>query len=150
MKLFKYDKETDDFNTTTFNVQQALNNNWDKIDSKYEDTEKEITTLKEVDEDIYKQLERLQFLTQISDIERYDKDDKGIYRNIAYRTPNPVAGQKGKLTALSELSMPDNNGLYTGQKIVLYNEREGAYRVYYFKLIYKDGDFIERKVERIV
>ncbi|MBY6860843.1 hypothetical protein, partial [Clostridium botulinum] len=53
LKLFKYDKETDDFNTTTFNVQQALNNNWDKIDSKYEDTEKEITTLKEVDEDIY-------------------------------------------------------------------------------------------------
>ncbi|KOY67808.1 hypothetical protein [Clostridium sporogenes] len=32
LKLFKYDKETDDFDTTTFNVQQALNNNWDKID----------------------------------------------------------------------------------------------------------------------
>ncbi|NFL21898.1 hypothetical protein FDC49_19585, partial [Clostridium sporogenes] len=33
LKLFKYDKETDDFNTTTFNVQQALNDNWDKIDA---------------------------------------------------------------------------------------------------------------------
>lgn len=32
LKLFKYDKETDDFNTTTFNIQQCLNNNWDKID----------------------------------------------------------------------------------------------------------------------
>ncbi|GAA0081388.1 hypothetical protein [Clostridium sp. CTA-6] len=32
LKLFKYDKETDDFNTTTFNIEKALNDNWDKID----------------------------------------------------------------------------------------------------------------------
>lgn len=37
LKLFKYDSETDDFNTTTFNVQQALNDNWDKIDSQMAD-----------------------------------------------------------------------------------------------------------------
>ncbi|ACO85303.1 hypothetical protein [Clostridium botulinum] len=48
LKLFKYDPETDDFNTTTFNVTQALNNNWDKIDAHLEDASSQladITTL---------------------------------------------------------------------------------------------------------
>lgn len=32
LKLFQYDPETDNWDTTTFNIQQCLNNNWDKID----------------------------------------------------------------------------------------------------------------------
>ncbi|ENK1244710.1 hypothetical protein AB2063_002923 [Clostridium botulinum] len=41
LKLFKYDSETDDFNTTTFNIKQCLNDNWDKIDSHLTDVTKD-------------------------------------------------------------------------------------------------------------
>lgn len=33
LKLFQYDPETDIWDTTTFNIKQCLNDNWDKIDS---------------------------------------------------------------------------------------------------------------------
>ncbi|HCL4466784.1 TPA: hypothetical protein N2D60_003571 [Clostridium botulinum] len=145
LKLFKYDSETDDFNTTTFNVQQALNDNWDKIDLGYEDTTKEIVELKLTDEEIKKDLTKINLLTQISDIERYNKDDDGIYRTVAYRTP--TVDKKGKLTMLSELSVL---GEHKYQKITLYDENEGAYKIYHFELIYKDDDFVERKVIKIV
>ncbi|MCY6957969.1 hypothetical protein [Clostridium brassicae] len=42
LKLFKYDKDTDDFNITTFNINQALNNNWDKVDSGFKKLEESI------------------------------------------------------------------------------------------------------------
>jgi hypothetical protein len=33
LKLFQYDKETDNFDITTFNIKQCLNDNWDKLDT---------------------------------------------------------------------------------------------------------------------
>ncbi|MGO5072330.1 hypothetical protein ACTQ4K_00010 [Clostridium sporogenes] len=45
LKLFKYDKETDNFNTTTFNIKQCLNDNWDKLDSQMAENTKRIETV---------------------------------------------------------------------------------------------------------
>ncbi|NEZ72123.1 hypothetical protein EXM36_17245 [Clostridium botulinum] len=149
LKLFKYDSETDDFNTTTFNVQQALNDNWDKIDLDREDTEKEITTLKEVDEDIYKQLERLQFLTQIANIARYDKDSNGIYPRVVYRVPSGRDGTPNELIAVSQLQKPNAEGKYQEQMITVTNKPTGK-TDFYFNLIYSDGEFIQREVSKIV
>ncbi|MBY6799555.1 hypothetical protein FCV24_14270 [Clostridium botulinum] len=67
LKLFKYDKETDDFNTTTFNIKKCLNDNWDKIDLQSENTHKDISEIKLKDEEqqqsIDKMIERLTFMS---------------------------------------------------------------------------------------
>lgn len=111
LKLFKYDKETDDFNTTTFNVQQALNDNWDKIDAGLAD----ITT---------QQAENMgQINTSIEEIEKKianynsyasSKDSNGIYKVVEYKKSD------GKLYMKSTLSVPDDNGNYTKDTWLLY------------------------------
>lgn len=42
LKLFKYDKDSDNWNTTTFNIKQCLNDNWDKIDAANENINVEV------------------------------------------------------------------------------------------------------------
>ncbi|HDK7180777.1 TPA: hypothetical protein PTW06_003593 [Clostridium botulinum] len=117
------------------------------VEKNIEDTTKEITDLKLTDEQIKKDLVKINLIIQTSDIERYNKDENGIFKSVTYRTP--TVNQKGKLTMLSELSDPNSEGNYTKQKIVLYDSREAAYQVYNFKLIYSDGELIERKVTLI-
>ncbi|HID0878686.1 hypothetical protein [Clostridium botulinum] len=119
------------------------------LEKNVEDNTSKFEELKLTDEKIQEDLNKINLLTQISNIARYNKDNNGIYKNVSYRTPDPTPGHAGKLTMTSEISDINSEGNYTKQKIVLYNERESAYRVYHFNLIYKDGDLIERKVSLI-
>ncbi|EPY2295824.1 hypothetical protein ACTQ4P_05690 [Clostridium sporogenes] len=48
LKLFKYDKETDNFNATTFNIKQCLNDNWDKLDSQMADITKQANKIEDI------------------------------------------------------------------------------------------------------
>lgn len=86
IKLFKYDKETDDFNTTTFNIEKCLNDNWEKIDSYCEDTTKDINTLKSDHVTQHNQIEELMLKTSFMTCKRYNKHS-GYYKDIRwYRT----------------------------------------------------------------
>ncbi|KGO13378.1 hypothetical protein NZ45_12840 [Clostridium botulinum] len=142
LKLFKYDSETDDFNTTTFNVQQALNNNWDKIDSKYEDTTKELTEIKETDKKQQSDIELLQFKTQVAGYTRVNKSD-GIFTDIVYYDKNE------KRIGVSKLQSKNSDGQYLAQVLYVYKDAGSSTvsETYRFKLEYdSDGDLIARKL----
>ncbi|HDK7215240.1 TPA: hypothetical protein PTV45_000601 [Clostridium botulinum] len=98
LKLFKYDSETDDFNTTTFNIKKCLNDNWDKIDLQSENTHKDISEIKLKDEEqqqsIDKIIGRLTFMT----CRRTGKIDSGLFKQVRWYD------EKGKLYALSDVS----------------------------------------------
>ncbi|APH22834.1 hypothetical protein CF088_16375 [Clostridium botulinum] len=142
LKLFKYDKETDDFNTTTFNIKKCLNDNWDKIDSKYEDTTKELTEIKETDKKQQSDIELLQFKTQVAGYTRVNKSD-GIFTDIVYYDKD------NKRIGLSKLQNPNSEGQYLSQTIYIYKDAGSSTvsEVYKFKLEYdSDGDLIARKL----
>ncbi|APH13578.1 hypothetical protein NPD5_3440 [Clostridium sporogenes] len=138
LKLFKYDPETDDFNTTTFNIKQCLNNNWDKIDLYCEDTQKEITDLKEKDKIQDEEIQKILWQLQFCRLVRQDKDSNGIFRHIDYYTPS------NKLVFQSYVSNANSEGLYQQQDIFIwYKDKNSKIS---FKLIYDaDGDLIERR-----
>ncbi|MDU4545340.1 MAG: hypothetical protein E6Y69_00925 [Clostridium botulinum] len=136
LKLFKYDKETDDFNTTTFNVQQALNDNWDKIDS---ETSNIVAKNQEQDTSI----NFLNFMSQVAGHKRTSKVD-GVFEVISYYDKN------NKLLAKSTLSSKNTNGFYTLQTLLLYSNPNNTTvtNSYAFDLTYdSDGDLIERKLK---
>jgi hypothetical protein len=110
LKLFKYDKETDNFDATNFNITQALNNNWDKIDSHLESANTQLA-------DIVKQQSenKEQINTSIEEIEKKitnynsyasNKDSNGIYTVVEYKD------KSNQLYMKSTLSSPDSNGNY--------------------------------------
>ena len=136
LKLCKYDKETDDFNTTTFNVQQALNDNWDKIDS---ETSNIVAKNQEQDTSI----NFLNFMSQVAGHKRTSKVD-GVFEVISYYDKN------NKLLAKSTLSSKNTNGFYTLQTLLLYSNPNNTTvtNSYAFDLTYdSDGDLIERKLK---
>ncbi len=147
LKLFKYDSETDDFNTTTFNVQQCLNDNWDKIDLHLNNTQQQITDVNLKDESQDKLIKEIQDRIQLANIKRLSKDDSGVFENIWWQTSD------GKYIATSSLKNKDTNGKYTTQVIALYSP-PGNYQptdpriIYYnWTLMYdEDGELIERRL----
>ncbi|NCI22172.1 hypothetical protein EJM73_19450 [Clostridium botulinum] len=139
IKLFKYDKETDDFNTTTFNITQALNNNWDKIDSKYEDTTKELTEIKETNEkqqiDINKIMSRLTFMT----CRRSEKTSSGLFKQVRWYD------EDNKLYALSDVSGDTSGDDFKPKNLSFHFYKDGnVIESYIFNLIFDEDDDLIR------
>ncbi|NFM25188.1 hypothetical protein FDB84_12255 [Clostridium sporogenes] len=140
LKLFKYDSETDDFNTTTFNIKQCLNDNWDKIDLYLNNTQQQVN-LKNEEQDT--QINFLNFMSQVAGHKRTSKVD-GVFEVISYYD------KSNKLLAKSTLSSKNTSGFYTLQTLLLYSNPNNTTvtNSYTFDLIYdSEGDLIERKLK---
>ncbi|EQC1537558.1 hypothetical protein [Clostridium botulinum] len=83
LKLFKYDREADDFNTTTFNIKKCLNDNWDKIDLQSENTQKDITEIKLKDENQDKLIQEAIGKLSFKSFKR-DLLDTGYYKRVVW------------------------------------------------------------------
>ncbi|MBE1305831.1 hypothetical protein G4W71_17650 [Clostridium botulinum] len=142
LKLFKYDKETDDFNTTTFNIKKCLNDNWDKIDLDHEDTTKEITDLKSTDELHNLQINQLNYVTAPPLIKREVKDsDTGVFTTVTLRD------SKTKNRIVFSNLHSKSGDVFTKQTVNIYNDKDQQVTQYRFELIYdSDGELIERKL----
>ncbi|MHB9927871.1 hypothetical protein [Clostridium botulinum] len=147
IKLFKYDKETDDFNTTTFNITQALNNNWDKIDSKYEDTTKDLTEIKETNEkqqkDIDKMMGKLSFMTCIR------KEKKSGYYIMVYWLRKD--GTEYARSVLTGDTSADGEFTPKNMTFLFYDEKgtpSAPIATYSFGLVFdkENGDLIEMRL----
>ncbi|MBO0561519.1 hypothetical protein EXQ37_18150 [Clostridium botulinum] len=144
LKLFKYDPETDDFNTTTFNVKQCLNDNWDKIDSYCEDTQKEITGIKEKDTSQDIELKQLTIQTLPHGFGKFEKNkDTGVYERIELY--NPFTGSYAISSKVSNVV----DGKYTKQEVTVYRHDKPGSTTYKYDLFYdEDGTLKERRLIR--
>ncbi|HID0817777.1 TPA: hypothetical protein ACXNW8_003494 [Clostridium botulinum] len=136
LKLFKYDKETDDFNTTTFNIKKCLNDNWDKIDLDCEDTEKEINDIKTTNDkqqlDIDKILGRLTVMT----CQRSQKVSSGIFKQVRWYNSNK------KLYAMSDVTGDGADSDFVPKNLSFYFYKDNnVVETYIFSLKFdEDGD----------
>jgi hypothetical protein len=143
LKLFKYDKETDDFNTTTFNVQQALNDNWDKIDVGLADKTTQITDIKSKDQEQDEKIKYIEYKLQFATMERSQKDEPtGLFGYIVWKTKD------NKVIMSSQLVNRNSDGLFTKQRIAVYYPAGSSTNTQYeWNLIYNsEGEFIGRKL----
>ena len=101
LKLFQYDPETDIWDTTTFNIKQCLNDNWDKIDEEFGNTTSTINNIEK---------ELLNYSSYAS-----SKESNGVYTIVQYKRNDTVYMK-------STLSNADSNGNYRTNTWQFYNE----------------------------
>lgn len=145
LKLFKYDPETDDFNTTTFNIKQCLNDNWDKIDLHLNDTQESIDEINLKDEErekiLNKLMSRLTFMTCV----RADKQS-GYYRNVTWKRKDGTQFARSTLSGDTT-----SNGDFTPKNMGFsFYDNQGSVVIehYSFNLIFdsESGDLTEMRL----
>ncbi|MBY6846801.1 hypothetical protein HYI19_18580 [Clostridium botulinum] len=135
LKLFKYDKETDDFNTTTFNIKKCLNDNWDKIDLDHEDTTKEITELKLKDEEQQQSIDKIMSRLTLMTCRRTKKVPSGIFQQVRWYD------SKNKIYALSDVTGETTGGNFIPKQLSFHFYGDGnVIEKYIFNLKFDEDD----------